>query len=593
MSITPKGMSIQEAYRLYREGKLIVNRKYQRKLVWTNEEKELLIDSILRGYPIPLILLAQRPTLHGYGTYEILDGVQRLTSIFDFIENRVTYKEEYFDVQEFTTAKYLADAGAFEVKSKAENNFINIELCAKFLDYQLAITVYPAMAENEIIDVFGRINSQGRQLSNQERRQAGVINEFSSLVRKISIEIRGDVSKEILKLYEMPSISMDDYRDNMHYSIKIEDIFWCKTGILGKNELRDSEDEEMIADIIASIVMNEPFPRSRVAFDEVYNENSEKYIKIKAGIIKYGSDELYKNIVYTFSILKEIIESIDKKTNGFRIRVSGQYRNSVKSSFYELFMSVYKLIFEEDMIPDNYKGIMESLTGLQKKLTNSANFAKVTDRIKNIDMTQGLIRRYFIKKDTASLKHGLGMIIDFENSIRRSKSETTRYEFKQGFITMDGKFKLDEKLIQKIINTIAAIANSAQGEDGYLLIGIADKQTDAERVNQLYGINYIEKYGKYIVGIDREIKKMKWSIDQYMRIFIDKIKNSKMDDPLRTQILSQIDIIQYMEYSIIRVRIPKQDKLTLVDDKVFVRNNNDTKELTNTKEILAMSKMFK
>lgn len=170
MSITPKGMSIQEAYRLYREGKLIVNRKYQRKLVWTNEEKELLIDSILRGYPIPLILLAQRPTLHGYGTYEILDGVQRLTSIFDFIENRVTYKEEYFDVQEFTTAKYLADAGAFEVKSKAENNFINIELCAKFLDYQLAITVYPAMAENEIIDVFGRINSQGRQLSNQERR---------------------------------------------------------------------------------------------------------------------------------------------------------------------------------------------------------------------------------------------------------------------------------------------------------------------------------------------------------------------------------------------------------------------------------------
>ncbi len=70
-------------------------------------------------------------------------------------------------------------------------------------------------------------------------------------------------------------------------------------------------------------------------------------------------------------------------------------------------------------------------------------------------------------------------------------------------------------------------------------------------------------------------------------------KNSKMDDPLRTQILSQIDIIQYMEYSIIRVRIPKQDKLTLVDDKVFVRNNNDTKELTNTKEILAMSKMFK
>lgn len=60
MSITPRGMSIQEAYRLYRDEKLIVNRKYQRKLVWTQEEKASLIDSILCDYPIPLILFAEK-----------------------------------------------------------------------------------------------------------------------------------------------------------------------------------------------------------------------------------------------------------------------------------------------------------------------------------------------------------------------------------------------------------------------------------------------------------------------------------------------------------------------------------------------------
>lgn len=593
MSITPKGMSIQEAYRLYREGKLIVNRKYQRKLVWTNEEKEMLIDSILKGYPIPLILLAERPTLHGYGTYEILDGVQRLTSIFDFIENRVSYEEEYFDVEEFTRAKNLSSAGAFTAKSREENEFIDSELCAKVLDYQLAITIYPAMEENEMIDVFGRINSQGRQLSNQERRQAGVINEFSSLVRRISIEIRGDVSEEILKLYEMPSISMDDYRNDMNYSIKIEDIFWCKTGILGKNELRDSEDEEMIADIIASIVMDEPFPRSRNTFDEVYREDSEHYININTGILKYGSDELYKNIIYIFSILKEIIEATDNKTNGFRIRVSGQYRNSVKSSFYALFMSVYELVFEDEMLPDQYEKIMGSLTNLQKKLTNSANYAKVSDRIQNIDMTKGIIRRYFIKKEKTSLKHGLGMIIDFENSLRRSKHETARYEFKQGIITLDGKYKLDEKLIQRIICTISAIANSAQGQDGYILIGIADEEKDSQRIDEIYNSKSIIKYGKFIVGIDREIKKMKWSVDQYMRAFIDRIKNSDMDEPLKTQVMSQVDIIEYMGYSIVRIRVPKQNKLTFIGDKVYVRHNNDTKQLTNPKEILAMNEVFR
>jgi uncharacterized protein with ParB-like and HNH nuclease domain len=43
---SPTGMSVQALYRLFREDRLFVNRKYQRKLVWTIEEKQALIDSI-------------------------------------------------------------------------------------------------------------------------------------------------------------------------------------------------------------------------------------------------------------------------------------------------------------------------------------------------------------------------------------------------------------------------------------------------------------------------------------------------------------------------------------------------------------------
>ena len=81
MSITPKGMSIQEAYRNYSDGKFLVNRKYQRKLVWTVDEKEYLIDSIIKGLPIPLVLLAQTND----GKLEIIDGLQRLNAIISFI----------------------------------------------------------------------------------------------------------------------------------------------------------------------------------------------------------------------------------------------------------------------------------------------------------------------------------------------------------------------------------------------------------------------------------------------------------------------------------------------------------------------------
>jgi uncharacterized protein with ParB-like and HNH nuclease domain len=107
MSITPRGMSIQEAYRNYSDGNFLVNRKYQRKLVWTVDEKSFLIDSILKGLPIPLILLAQTKD----SRLEIIDGLQRLNAIFSFIENRYAVHGKYFDVEQSARAKQLGESG--------------------------------------------------------------------------------------------------------------------------------------------------------------------------------------------------------------------------------------------------------------------------------------------------------------------------------------------------------------------------------------------------------------------------------------------------------------------------------------------------
>jgi len=115
-------MSVQEAYRLYRDGILLVNRKYQRKLVWTETEKIALIDTILQEFPIPLMLLAERSQLHGTGKYEILDGVQRFNAIFSFIENSFSIDGKYFDVNEFTRAKQLVEQGIFSI---ADNTWVS------------------------------------------------------------------------------------------------------------------------------------------------------------------------------------------------------------------------------------------------------------------------------------------------------------------------------------------------------------------------------------------------------------------------------------------------------------------------------------
>ncbi|HAP2461695.1 TPA: DUF262 domain-containing protein, partial [Escherichia coli] len=83
----------EQLYEWYLQGNLIVNRRYQRKLVWSLEEKTSLISSMLQQYPIPLLLFV---TINEQR--EILDGMQRLEAIMSFIEQRFSLDGQYFDL---------------------------------------------------------------------------------------------------------------------------------------------------------------------------------------------------------------------------------------------------------------------------------------------------------------------------------------------------------------------------------------------------------------------------------------------------------------------------------------------------------------
>ena len=137
--------SIQSIYSWYSEGKLFVNRRYQRKLVWTLVEKQKLVESTLRKFPVPAILLAERET----GDYEVIDGLQRLHTLVSFIESAFpTLDKKYFDVSQFPTAKGRADEGIFDAAIEAD--LLNLREISTFLDYSLAISVMRGASEAEI-----------------------------------------------------------------------------------------------------------------------------------------------------------------------------------------------------------------------------------------------------------------------------------------------------------------------------------------------------------------------------------------------------------------------------------------------------------
>ncbi|NOX41948.1 MAG: DUF262 domain-containing protein [Alphaproteobacteria bacterium] len=76
--------SVQSAYGWHSENRIFVNRRYQRKLVWTLHEKQKLVESVMKRYPIPAILFAEKG--EAAAKYEVIDGLQRLNALISFIE---------------------------------------------------------------------------------------------------------------------------------------------------------------------------------------------------------------------------------------------------------------------------------------------------------------------------------------------------------------------------------------------------------------------------------------------------------------------------------------------------------------------------
>lgn len=589
MSVIPSGISVQEIYRRYREKQIVVNRKYQRKLVWTENEKENLIDSIIKGYPIPLILFAEFVGKDGKTYYEILDGLQRLNAIVGFIENEFAWNEKYFDINQLARAKQAEVEGTF--KGYHGESILENEQCANFLDYQLAVTSYKAEDEKQIFEIFGRINSGGRQLSNQERRQAGIICDFTNVVRVIAAEIRGDSTNELVLLSDMPQLSIGSSRNNDKYGLKAENTFWIKQGILSVQGLRNSDDEEVIADIAISILLEEPFERSKEKLDRAYELSSDLYEKISIALIRYTPKKLKSDIQNTFSVIRNCVESVSDTQNYLRNIVS-PVKTPIKNAFYTIFMAFYNLLVKEELSPCDSKEILNSLMDLQNRIKMETHYATIEGRKNNIALTMGLIREHFVKKEPSALAHGSGLMIDFENSIRRSKIETPRYEFKQGFLRLDNKRKYDKDVESQILKTICGIANIGSDTEGYIFIGVADKEEDVKRIRELDDIEPIKVATHSVVGIDREAAIMGVSLDDYCRKIIGFIKASGLSETLVSSILSNIDIIDYHTLSVIRIKVPAQKEMSYLDDEVYERQFNNTVKIVSPKMIAAISKRF-
>lgn len=165
---------------------------FQRRNAWNDDKRSKLIESILIGYPIPEIVLAEDKKRRN--SFVVIDGKQRLLTIAGYKDND---KYNYWDK---TTPKTRGLKSRFNGISYADVSH-DSELLRLFENSALRCTVISNYhSENTLYDIFYRLNAGSAQLSSQELRQALNKGKFSDFLILVTNE--DSVLREVMNIKE-------------------------------------------------------------------------------------------------------------------------------------------------------------------------------------------------------------------------------------------------------------------------------------------------------------------------------------------------------------------------------------------------------
>lgn len=574
--LTVKGESVERIFGNYQAWRYIVNRRYQRKLVWTLDEKQRFIDSIINGYPVPIVLLAERKLAAGLSQFEIIDGMQRLNAVFGFIENEFDVNGSFFDLNTMAETKALFDAGKLQQREPV----LDRDVCVQIAAYTVPLSIYEFAGDGDVDEVFRRINSGGRKLSRQELRIAGSTGHFAQAVRFIAAKVRGDVSaSDELPLNEMKKISITN-RD-LPYGINVDEVFWIKQGVLTKEQVRESRDEEIIADILAFMLL-EPKPPSRSeVLDDFFGysdgeASTQRHEQIEIAMQKVTTEVITSEFQRVLDQLKITLNRAERTLGHLLL---GEQPPRAPRYFQVVFLALHKLMIvgnQEVVDQDQLIKLLEG-SGAKIQVPEGGRWG-ADDRSQLVNGAAGMYSAAFGPRkayDPAQVR----WITQMENILTQSYTEQAAYDFKQGFLRLDGKHTFDDDSFDKILKTLAGIANIRKGVRGYVLVGVADTEADANRVRQLYGVDAKPFERFFITGVEHEAKALGRSLDELFVDLTTRIKNSTLSEPLKDYIARNVKSVRYYDKTIFVFDAQAQNDPSNFNGMFFIRHGNKLVEI--------------
>lgn len=180
-------MSFGELMNIYEDNSLVIAPEYQRTFRWDVFQQTRFIESILLGIPVPPIFVAEDDK----GKWELVDGLQRISTIFSFFglliqnEDKNNLVLEEGDLITELKGKTVNDIGIL-LKNSIKRSVCRVEIIKWDSDVDMRY------------ELFNRLNTGGSPLSEQEIRNCifrGHSNELNSLLISIG---KSDLFRKII-----------------------------------------------------------------------------------------------------------------------------------------------------------------------------------------------------------------------------------------------------------------------------------------------------------------------------------------------------------------------------------------------------------
>jgi hypothetical protein len=164
----------------YLERSLTIKPPFQRKPVWAARQKCSLVESILMDLPVPEIYVQQITTAEGDVNYAIVDGQQRIRSVLQFLGAELDPEEA--DFNKFALDK-LEPASEWHNKTITD---LSDDEKKKFYGYRFAVRYLNTEDDEQVRDMFRRLNKFLTPLKPQELRHATFSGPFVKMVEKLA-----------------------------------------------------------------------------------------------------------------------------------------------------------------------------------------------------------------------------------------------------------------------------------------------------------------------------------------------------------------------------------------------------------------------